>query len=176
MSEQELRNAGKLVEVFKARNDAEGNLVVGFLRDNGVEATFFGAAAVPLDSAEILESSDKLAGVYVLPENAERARQLVAEFGAGVSDEQELEDAAAQKPHPDKERIAELRGAIRDERRTFEFLGWVGVVFLAALAVLWAIWPEWLKVEAPAAFYRWTGVVLLAVAAMFAGSWTSRRM
>jgi hypothetical protein len=47
-------------------------------------------------------------------------------------------------------------------------------VFLGAAAVLWAIWPEWLKFGPPPVGLRWLVVILLALAAVFAGHWASR--
>jgi hypothetical protein len=163
-------NAEKLIEVHKARDPWQGHLLIGYLQDNGVEAAFQGLPAMPLVAGELLETSDNVAGIYVLEHQADRARELINEFLSAGN----VETAAAQKPRLDKERIAELRGALQEERRTFAFLGWTTVTFLGALAVLWAIWPVWLKTEPPAPFYRWTGVLLLALASLFALNQTRR--
>jgi hypothetical protein len=165
-------SAEKLVEIYKARDPLQGHLLISYLRENGMEAAFQGLPAVPLEAGQLLGTSDQIVGVYVLEHEAARARELVREFLGAES----LEMAAAGKPHPDKERIAELRGALREERQTFDFLAWTAVAFLVALALLWAIWPEWLKTPSPAPFYRWTGVLLLAVAAVFAGNWINRQL
>jgi len=176
MSDQDRLNSEKLVEIHKARDEWEGHLLVGFLQDNGVEAVLREPASIaPLDAAETMTGSDTARGIFVLDHEAARARDLVREFLNSATDESVLEETAAQKLRVDKETIARLRGAVREERRTFEFLGWMGVLFLGSAALLWAIWPAWLKVQAPAPEYRWVMVVLLLLGALFAGTWTGRR-
>ena len=174
MSDHSRQDAEKLVEIHKARDGWEGNLLIGYLRDNGVEASFQGDPSVNLDMAHMLKSTDEAFGVYVLEENAGQAREFVREFLTTATDPTVLEEAAAKKLRVSKDQIAQLRGAIRDEKQTFEFLQWTGMLFLGALAVLWAIWPDWLKTEAPAAVYRWSAVILLMVAALFVGGLTRR--
>ncbi|MBM3861100.1 MAG: hypothetical protein FJ395_15835 [Verrucomicrobia bacterium] len=159
-----------LVEIHKARNPWQGHLLIGYLQDNGVEAAFQGLPSVPLTAGELLETSNHVAGIYVLQQDAARGRELVEEFLAV----EEVETTSPESQPLDKERIAELRGALREERKTFAFLGWVAVVFLVALAVLWAVWPVWLKTAPLAPLYRWTGVALLALAAAFALNQTRR--
>lgn len=166
----------KLVEVHKARDEWEGSLIIGWLRDNGVQASFQGDPSVNLDMAHMLKSTNEAFGVFVLDHDAARGRQLVQEFIGAVTDDSILEETAAQHLRVDKETITRLRGALKDERQTFEFLGWVGVVFLGAAALLWIIWPPWLKIEAPSAVLRWAMVVLLAVGAVFAGRWAGRKL
>ncbi len=170
MSTRSEVNNESLVEIHKARDPWQGHLVIGYLQENGIEAAFQGLPSVPLVAGELLETSDHVVGIYVLQEDAARARELVKEFLATEN----VETTSPEKPHLDKERIAELRGALREERKTFAFLGWAAVVFLAAMAVLWAIWPVWLKTDPPAPLYRWTGVMLLALAATFALNQTRR--
>ena len=166
----------KLVQVHHARNEWEGNIVVGYLRENGIEATLQTPPSVPpLDAVENLSGSNKVNGVFVLEHEAEHARRLLKEFLNTVTDQQILEETAAQTLKLDKETIAQLRGALREERQTFEFLGWLGVAFLSAAALLWAIWPSWLKLLPPSPEFRWAGLILLTLAAVFAGSWASRR-
>jgi hypothetical protein len=173
MSETE--RSETLVQVHHARDEWEGNIVVGYLRDNGIESTLQGPeSTTPWDVAESLGATDKANGVFVLEHEAEHARGLLKEFLAMVTDDQILEETAAQKLKLDKETIGQLRRARREERRTFEFLGWIGVAFLGSAALLWAIWPDWLKIAAPASALRWMVVILLALAAVFAGSWTSK--
>ena len=163
-----------LVLIHHARDEWDGNILVGYLRDNGVEATLQSPPSMPpLDAMENLSGSDKVNGIFVLGYEADHARELVKEFLNTVTDEQVLEEAAAQKLKLDKETVTQLRGALKEERQTFEFLGWIGAAFLGAVALLWAIWPAWLKIGPPE--YRWVVVVLLLLAAVFAGSWTSRR-
>ena len=169
-------DAEKLVEIHKAHDEWEGNLLIGFLRDNDIQATFPGELAVNLDPAHMSKSADEVFGVYVLEENAARARELVHDFLTTATDETVLDEMAAHKLRVSKETITQLRGALKDERETFEFLGWIGVVFLGAAALLWVIWPEWLKMDAPPALFRWAMVLVLALGAVFAGSWASRRL
>jgi hypothetical protein len=173
MSESE--RSEKLVQVHHARDEWEGNIILGYLRDNGVEATLRTPASMaPLDAAESLSGSDQANGIFVLEHEVEHARGLLKEFLSTVTDEDVLEEAAAQKLKVDKETISQLRGALQEERRTFEFLGWIGAVFLGAAALLWAIWPDWLRVGVPEPEFRWVMVVLLGLGAVFAGSWGSR--
>jgi hypothetical protein len=177
MNEEERLRSEKLVEIHKARNEWEGNLIVGFLRENGVEATLEQPPAVPpLDDVERLSGADRNCGIVVLEHDAGRAGELVKEFVSAVTDERVLEEEAARTLRIDKETIKQLRGAVNEERRTFKFLGWLGVAFLGAAALLWAIWPSWLKIAPPAPAFQWLMVIVLAIAAVFAGSWASRRM
>jgi hypothetical protein len=166
-----------LVLVHHARSEWDGNIIVGYLNDNGVEATLQSPPSMPpLDAMETLTGSDKVNGIFVLGYEAEHARELVKEFLNTVTDDQVLEEAAAQKLKLDKETVTQLRGALKEERQTFEFLGWIGAAFLGAAALLWAIWPAWLKIGPPPAGFRWPVVILLLLTAVFAGSWTSRRL
>ncbi len=166
-----------LVQVHHAHNEWEGNIVVGYLRENGIEATLRSPPSMPpLDAVENLSGTEKINGVFVLEHEAEHARRLLKEFLNTVTDQQILEETAAQTLKLDKETIAQLRGALREEQRTFEFLGWLSVVFLGAAALLWAIWPSWLKLLPPSPEFRWAGLILLTLAALFAGSWASRRL
>ncbi len=166
-----------LVLIHHARDEWDGNILVSYLRDNGVEATLQSPPSLPpLDAMETLSGSDKVNGIFVLGYEADKARALVKEFVNTVTDEQVLEDAAAEKLKLDKETITQLRGALKEERQTFEFLGVIGVAFLGAAALLWAIWPAWLKIGPPTPILRGFGVVVLLLATVFAGSWTSRRL
>ena len=167
----------KLVQVHHARNEWEGNIVVGYLRENGVEATLRTPPAVPpLDFVENLTGSDKVNSVFVLEHEAQHAQTLLKEFQSTVTDPQLLEEEAAHKLKLDKETIGRLRGTLKEERKTFEFLGWISFVFLGAAALLWAIWPAWLKFASPPPVFRWGVGILLVFAAVFAGSWASRRL
>lgn len=166
----------KLVQVHHARDEWEGNIIVGYLRESGVEATLQSPPAMPpLDALENLSGSDKVNGIFVMEHEADNARGLLKEFLSTVTDDQVLEDAAATKLKLDKETIGQLRRALREERQTFQFLGWIGVAFLSAAALLWATWPKWLNIGAPQPEFRWVMVVLLGLAAMFAASWACRR-
>ena len=167
----------QLVQIHQARDEWEGNIVVGYLRENGVEATLQAPPAVPpLDAVENLSGSTKVNGVFVLEHESERARTLLRAFQNTVTDEALLEEEAAHALKLDKQTIAQLRGALKEEKQTFEFLGWVGVVFFSAAALLWAIWPPWLKLTPPPPEIRWTGLILLTLVAVFTGSWASRRL
>jgi hypothetical protein len=167
----------KLVQIHQARDEWEGNVVVGYLRENGVEAMLQSPPAVPpLDAIENLSGSTKVNGVFVLEHEAERAQALLMAFQSSVADEDLLEEEAAHALKLDKETIAQLRGALKEEKKTFEFLGWVGVAFFSAAALLWAIWPPWLKLAPPPPEVRWTVLILLMLVAVFAGSWASRRL
>jgi hypothetical protein len=175
MSDTDRLNSEYLVEVHKARGEWEGNLLVGYLRDNGVEATLQEPASIaPLDSAETMTGTDKVCGIFVLDHDRKKASELVKEFLSAAADDSVLEETAAEQLHVDKEKIARLRGELQEERKTFEFLAWSGVMFLGAASLLWATWPAWLKVEPPAPEFRWVMVILLALGAVMAGAWSSR--
>lgn len=167
--------ADKLVEIHKAKDPWEGHLVIGFLRENGVEGAYQGLASVALDAHEMMGDTDRTVGVFVLERDVPRARELIKAFTQNTTDTASIEWASVVPSRPDKERIAELRNAVREERRTFDFLRWTGVVFLAALAVLWMVWPEWLQTTAPGPLYRYTGAGLLALASIFASNALNHR-
>ena len=162
--------------MHKARDSWEGALLTGYLRDNDIEAAFQGDPNVSFDMTELLRNSDEAFGVFVLEPDATRAQALITEFLTTATDESVLAETAAQKLQLDKETIHRLRGALVEERRTFEFLGWVGVAFLGAAALLWMIWPAWLKMDVPPAIFRWLMVALLTIGAVFAGNWANRKI
>lgn len=165
-----------LVEVHKARDMWEGTLLTSYLRDNGIKAAFQGDPNVSFDMTELLRNSDEAFGVFVLAPEAVRAKELIVEFLTAATDESVLVETAAHKLQVDKETIHRLRGVVVEERRTFELLGWLGVVFLGAAALLWIIWPAWLKMDVPSAPFRWIMVLLLALGAVFAGNWINKRV
>ena len=165
-----------LVEVHKARDTWEGTLLTSYLRDNGIQTAFQGDPNVSFDMKELLRNSDEAFGLFVLAPEATRAKELIAEFLSAATDDSVLVEAAAQKLKVDKETIHRLRGELVEERRTFEFLGWIGVAFLGAAALLWVIWPAWLKIDAPPGIFRWLMVALLTLGAVFAGNWASKRV
>jgi hypothetical protein len=71
----------ELVLVHHVRDEWQGNIVVGYLRENGVEATLQSPPSVPpLDLVETLTGSDKVNGIFVLEHEAEHARSLLKEF------------------------------------------------------------------------------------------------
>src|SRR6266404_2678506 len=107
------QSSENLVLVHHARNEWDGNIIVGYLRDNGVEATLQSPPSMPpLDAMENLTGTDKVNGIFVLDHEAGHARELVNEFVNTVTDEQVLEEAAAEKLKLDKETITQLRGAL----------------------------------------------------------------
>jgi hypothetical protein len=70
-----------LIRIYKAQSEWEGNAMVDYLRNNGVEAMLEIAPSVaPLDVAEQLSGSDKTGDILVLQHEADHARKLVAEF------------------------------------------------------------------------------------------------
>ncbi|MGA2220738.1 MAG: hypothetical protein ABSH21_02995 [Verrucomicrobiia bacterium] len=176
MSEEERLRSENLVEIHRARDEWEGNLLIGYLRDNGIEATLEGKMKGPESAVHAgFADPDRSCGIFVLEDEAKRAAELVTEFLSAATDDNILQQTAAQKLQVDRETIARLRDAVREERRTFELLGWIGVVFLGAAALLWAIWPAWLKVASPPPEFRWVVVILLVLAAVFAGGRASKR-
>ena len=177
MSDQERLRSEKLVEIHRARDEWEGNIIAGFLKDNGVEATLQAEVSRTEAAAHAgYADPDTSRGIFVLEHEAERARKLLEEFMTTATDEKILEETAAQKLRVDKQTISQLRTALREERRTFDFLGLLMVAFLAASALLWATWPSWLKTSPPAPEFRWVMVIMLALAAVFAGNWANKRM
>ncbi len=177
MSDNQPLNAEKLVGIHRARSEWEGNVVIEHLRHNGVEATLQARISGALAGTDAgFADPDTTAVVCVMEHDRSRAGEMVRAFLEAVTDERALEDAAAKKLHLDKETIHRLRGELREERRTFNFLGWLFVIFLGASALLWAIWPAWLKTAPPDPAVRGVMVILLALGAVFAGSWASRQM
>ena len=149
----------KLVQVHKARNEWEGEFLVGYLQDNGVEAVMRRPPSIPpYDFAEWMYRKNKIDGIFVRESDADRARQLIQEFLMTAADAPSLEALAAQRPPLTKEKIGQLRGALREERRTFRFLGGTLAAFAAAVLV----WNWTLS------YSRWSllGAILAAVVAM----------
>ena len=176
MSEPNPSAQEKLVAVHKARDEWEADLLVGYLRNNGIDATLMdppSRAAAGFHAGYC--DPDTTCAVFVLEDQENIARTLVGEFLAARPGETAPAADAARPAHLDKARIAELRETVKEERRTFEFLGWVGVVFLAAGALLWTLWPAWLKMAAPGWFMRWPMVLLWVLAALFVSRWSGRR-
>jgi len=165
MSEQDRLESEKLVEIHQARDQWDGNIIIGYLHENGIEAMFQGDPNVPLEAAEFFKKSDGEYGVFVLEEQADKARALVKEFLATRTDDADLEREAMHREPPTKEHIGEIRQAVREERKTFDFLRLAVVAFLVAMAVLWAIWPVLL----PEPLSRLTVVAILVAAALFLG-------
>jgi hypothetical protein len=164
-----------LVEVYRARDEWQGNLLAGFLRNNGIAAEFPGEPAVNFGAGHNLNANDPAVGLFVLPADAARAQELIAEFLAAATDPAVLEETAAQRWQVDRAVIARLRAELREERQTFRFLGWVAVAFFGAATLLWVLWPTWLKTAAPGWGLRLAMIVLLALGAVLAGNWASRK-
>ncbi len=177
MSAPQPFDAEKLVEVHRCRDEWEGTILTGVLRDNGIAAIQRNPPALPpFDSVEQLTGNQNVGGLFVLEHEADRAKQLLAEFLAAATDESLLAEQAAQKLRVDKETIHRLRGELTEEKRTFDFLGWLVVVFLGATALLWAIWPAWLKSTPPRGPIRWVMALLFVLCAVFIGGWVNRRL
>jgi len=81
MSEPNPLNSENLVPIHKAGSEWEGNMIVNYLRENGIDATLESPPSVPpLDVAEELSGSDRSDAIFVLQHDADRARILVREF------------------------------------------------------------------------------------------------
>jgi len=99
MNEAEQLRLERLVEIHRASNECEGNMLVDYLGDNGVEATLqLPPAIAPLDAVEALNGTEKMFGVFVLEHETRRAMGLVKEFLVSTVDESILEQAAARTP------------------------------------------------------------------------------
>jgi hypothetical protein len=86
MNEPNPTRVENLIRVHKVRSEWEGNLIVGLLRDNAIEATLEVAPSIaPLDAAEEFSGSDRTGNIMVLQHDAGRARALVEEFLARQS-------------------------------------------------------------------------------------------
>jgi len=177
MSDSNQLDAEKLIQIHKARDEWEANILVGYLDDNNIEATTEGTLQ-GADSATHtwFGDPDIRCSVFVIEEDAPRATAILKEFQAAVTDPQLLEEAAAQKLKLDKETVTRLRSALKEENSTFDMIGWICVAFLGATALLWAIWPAWLKIAPPSPVMRWMTVALFVLAAIFIARWTKRRM
>jgi hypothetical protein len=152
--------AENLVQVFRARDDCQGALLIGFLKDHGIAATLRLPPSVPpFDWYEFFARNNSIDGIFVFERDAERARELIREFLVAKTDEPALEQMAAQKPHPDRQQIGELRAALREERRTFRFLGWLAVAFVLAAGLFLSL---------PFSPLRWVGLVIIG---WMVGSW-----
>ena len=115
-------------------------------------------------------------GISVLERDRALAEQLLATFRTAITDDSTLAETAAQHLQLDQQTIHRLRRELIEEKRTFEMLGWIGVVFLGAAAVLWAIWPAWLKLTAPVFGLRWVVVAGLVLGAVFVGNWINQKL
>jgi len=60
------------VQVFSARNEASAAIIQGHLRAEGIES-------ILLDQEETLSHTSGEVGVYVNPEDEERAKKIIAE-------------------------------------------------------------------------------------------------
>ena len=126
-------SAERLVQVYRARDDWQGTLLTGFLNDQGVRATLRLPPSVPpFDWYEFFAHNNSIDGVFVFEHDVTCARQLIGEFLGAEPDEAALEQQAAHKPHPDRDKIHWLRIALIEERQTFKFLGLLALSFLSA--------------------------------------------
>ena len=81
MNESNPLDSEELVPIHKAGSAWEGNMIVDYLRENGIEATLESPPSVaPLDVAEELSGSSRVDGILVFQHDADRARALVKEF------------------------------------------------------------------------------------------------
>ena len=169
--------AEKLVQIYQASDEWEGTILVGFLGDHGVAATLRPPSALPpFDGTDRLSGSERVLGISVLERDRALAEQLLATFRTAITDDSTLAETAAQHLRLDQQTIHRLRRELIEEKRTFEMLGWIGVVFLGAAAVLWAIWPAWLKLTAPVFGLRWVVVAGLVLGAVFVGNWINQKL
>ncbi len=73
--------SSKLVQIHQTGEEWQGNLIVDFLRDHGLEATLRPPPGIPpLDAAERFIGNKKVCGILVLERESDRARSLVTEF------------------------------------------------------------------------------------------------
>jgi len=159
--------AAKLVQVHKASSETEGNLLVGYLQDNGIEVVMRLPPSIPpYDFVERMCRNNKIYGISVREPDADRARQLIQEFLTTASDAPSLEALATRHPPLTKEKIGKLRGALREERRTFRFLGWLAVAFLAA---------AWILSGNPLPRSGWPTLVMLVLLAVLVGNLARKR-
>ena len=166
----------KLVQVYQAQDEWEGAILVGYLGDNGIEGALREPSSLlPFDGTERRSARERVLGIAVLEHDAVRARTLIDEFKAAIADDSLLAETAAEHLQLDKETIHRLRRELVEEKRTFETLGWMVVVFLGAAALLWAIWPSWLKIAAPPTGLRWVMIFVLILGAVAAGSWANNK-
>lgn len=170
-------SSDRLVQIHQARDEWEGTLILGYLRDNGIEATLQRPISMqPLDGVELLSRNKKIFGIFVPETEAPRAKPLIDEFVSAVTDETVLVEQAAEHLQLDRETIHRLRRELVEEKKTFEALGWLAIIFFVAATVLWIIWPAWLKTAVPIGTVRWLTILLLVLSALFAGSWANQRM
>jgi hypothetical protein len=120
MSQEQPLQSEKLVQVYRARDEWQGSLLAGYLRDNGIETVLRLPPSVPpYGFVEMCNRKKAIDGVFVLQHNAGRARQLVQEFLSAEPDEEAMDALAPVKPRVTKERFTELRAAVCEQRQTF---------------------------------------------------------
>jgi hypothetical protein len=175
MSELDRLETENLVVVHRARDEWEANIIVGYLRDCGLEASNQ-AHAIQSKSGTCPGFEGPVTGcdVLVLEHCFDQARDAVATFTSAVADPQLLEEAAAKKLRLTKETITELRAALREENETFRLLGWLVAAFFVSASLLWAILPSWLSSGLPFGVMRWVTVCMLMVAALLVGRLVGR--
>jgi hypothetical protein len=170
MNDPQQLESEKLVEIHRAANEWRANILVGYLRDNGIEASW---EVIPSRARAALRAGycdpDSTCRVFVLEHAADRARQLIEEYLAASPNERMLEELALQKRPMTKERFAQLRAALREERRTFRFLGLLGAAFLAAGLLL-------RHQVIGLAGARWIMLAVIAIAAVVVGNWLREKL
>lgn len=96
MSEEERLRSENLVEIHRARDEWEGNLLIGYLRDNGIEATLEGKMKGPESAVHAgFADPDRSCGIFVLEDEAKRAAELVTEFLSAAADRNSVTNSAA---------------------------------------------------------------------------------
>jgi hypothetical protein len=154
--------AAKLVQAYKARNEMEGNLLVAHLQDNGIEVAMRLPPSVPpYDAVEWMVGKNKIYSIFVREPDADHARQLIQQFSATAVDMPSLEALAAQRLPLTREKIGQLRGALREERRTFRVLAGSVAAFIAA-ALIW----RWTLSYSP-----WSSIGAILAAVVAASCW-----
>ena len=104
MSDAERLSRENFVEVCRANSELEGNLLVSYLAENGIEAVLQEPPSVPpLDMAESLTGMDRVHGVFVLEHNSKKATSLVQEFLSAPLDESRLEQEGSTGQRADGE-------------------------------------------------------------------------
>ncbi len=159
-----------VVSVHRARDEWEGNILAGYLRDCGIEATCLPRPMSTRAAARAgYYTPDTGCDVFVIEHERVAALEHLKQFNAAIADEALLEEAAAVRLKLDKETIGRLRQSLNEERATFGLLGWLVVVFFVSAAFLWALWPSWMHTGVSFGVMRWVTVGMLMAAALIAG-------
>jgi hypothetical protein len=177
MNELDRLESERLVVAHRARDEWEANIMVGYLRDCGVEAMCRPNATRSKSAARAgYYEPDTGCDVLVLEHNVDKARECMAAFQEAVTDDKMLDEEAARRLRLDRESIGRLRLAVREEQATFRFLGWLVVAFFVSAALLWALLPKWVTAGVPFGIMRWVTVGMLILAALLTGRLVGKMM